>query len=115
MIDALLRDGLIAETQDDHRLGDGALLIEDSATGLMLTTLALNDAGLRAPKLDLPGADQTPDTGANVAPTVAFWRRGGTGSHGRGRCPEGRNCGAHAARCRLHHNAPGRRRARRLG
>ena len=71
MIDALLRDGLIAETEGDYRLGDGALLIEDSATGLMLTTLALTDAGLRALKLDLPGADQTPDTGANVVPTVA--------------------------------------------
>ena len=48
MIDALLREGLIAETQGDYRLGDGALLIESTATGLMLTTLALTDAGFRA-------------------------------------------------------------------
>ena len=51
MIDALLRDGLIAETQDEYRLGEGALLIESSATGLMLTTLALTDAGF--PALDV--------------------------------------------------------------
>jgi hypothetical protein len=62
MIDALLRDGLIVETQGDYRLGDGALLIEDSATGLMLTTLALTDAGFRALNLDPPGTDETPDT-----------------------------------------------------
>jgi hypothetical protein len=48
MIDALLRDGLITETQGDYRLGDASTLIEDSATGLMLTTLALTDAGFRA-------------------------------------------------------------------
>ena len=71
MIDALLRDGLIAETQGDYRLGDGALPIEDSATGLMLTTLALTDTGFRALNLDPPGADQTPHTGAAVAPTAA--------------------------------------------
>jgi hypothetical protein len=65
MIDALLRDGLIAETQGDYHLGDGALLIEDSATGLMLTTLALTDAGFRALNLN------PPDTGATGAPTVA--------------------------------------------
>jgi hypothetical protein len=65
MIDALLREGLIAETQGDFRLGDGALLIEDSATGLMLTTLALTDVGFRALNLDLP------DTGVTGAPTVA--------------------------------------------
>ena len=65
MIDALLRDGLIAETQGDYHLGDGALLIEDSVTGLMLTTLALTDAALRALNLE------PPDTGANVAPTAA--------------------------------------------
>jgi hypothetical protein len=67
MIDALLRDGLIAETQGDFRLGDGALLIEDSATGLMLTTLALTDAGFRALNIDPPGTD---DTGAADAPTA---------------------------------------------
>ena len=72
MIDALLRDGLIAETQGDYRLGDGALLIEDSVTGLMLTTLALTDAGLRAINLDPADTDATPDTGATVAPTAAY-------------------------------------------
>jgi hypothetical protein len=71
MIDALLREGLIVETQGDYRLGDGALLIEDSATGLMLTTLALTDAGFRALNLDPPGIGATPDTGATVAPTAA--------------------------------------------
>ena len=65
MIDALLRDGLIAETQGDYRLGDGATLFEDSATGLMLTTLALTDAGFRAVNLEPPG------TGAMDAPTAA--------------------------------------------
>ncbi len=71
MIDAMLRDGLITETQGDYRLGGGALLIENSATGLMLTTLALTGASLRALSLDPPGADQTPHMGATVAPTVA--------------------------------------------
>jgi hypothetical protein len=70
MIDALLRDGLIVETQGDYRLGDGALLIEDSATGLMLTTLALTDAGFRALNLDPPGTDETPGTGAKDAPAA---------------------------------------------
>ena len=65
MIDALLRDGMIAETQGDYRLGDGALLFENSATGLMLTTLALTGASLRALSLD------PPHTGAAVAPTAA--------------------------------------------
>jgi len=71
MIDALLRDGMIVETQGDYRLGDGALLIENTATGLMRTTLALTDAGFRALNLDPPGIDETPDTGATGAPTVA--------------------------------------------
>ena len=71
MIDALLREGLIVETQGDYRLGDGALLIEDSATGLMLTTLALTDAGFRALNLDPPGTDETSETDATVAPTAA--------------------------------------------
>ena len=70
MIDALLRNGLIAETQGDYHLGDGALLIEDSVTGLMLTTLALTDAGLRALSLDPPGTGTTADTGATGAPTA---------------------------------------------
>ncbi len=70
MIDALLRDGLIVETQGDYRLGDGALLIEDSATGLMLTTLALTDAGFHALNMDPPGSEATPDTPATDAPTA---------------------------------------------
>ncbi len=70
MIDALLREGLIAETQGDYRLGDGALLIEDSATGLMLTTLALTDAGFRALNLDPPGSEPQADTSTTAAPTA---------------------------------------------
>ncbi len=70
MIDALLRDGLIAETQGDYRLGDGALLIESAATGLMLTTLALTDAGFRALNLDPTDTDDTGDAGAAAAPTA---------------------------------------------
>ena len=61
MIDALLRDGLIVETQGDYRLGGGSTLIEDSATGLLLTTLALTDAGLRTIGQEPPAA------GADVA------------------------------------------------
>jgi hypothetical protein len=57
MIDALLRDSLIAESQGDYRLGNGALLIEDAVTGLMLTTLTLTDAGLRAIHRNPPGTD----------------------------------------------------------
>ena len=68
MIDALLRDGVIAETKGDYRLGDGALLIEDASTGLMLTTLAITDAGFRAIDLEPPGA--TPETAATDAPTA---------------------------------------------
>ncbi len=71
MIDAMLRDSLIVESRGDYRFGAGALLIEDSATGLMLTTLALTDAGFRALNLDPAGTDETPGTGATVAPTTA--------------------------------------------
>ena len=67
MIDALLRDGLITETLGDYRLGDASTLIEDSATGLMLTTLALTDAGFRAIDRDPPAAATN---AATVAPTV---------------------------------------------
>jgi len=70
MIDALVRDGMIVETQGDYRLGDGALLIEDSATGLMLTTLSLTDAGFRALNLDPPGSEPVAETGATAAPTT---------------------------------------------
>ena len=71
MIDALLREGLIVEIQGDYRLGDGALLIEDSATGLMLTTLALTGAGFRALNLNPPGSEPGADTSATDAPTAA--------------------------------------------
>ena len=67
MIDALLRDGLIAETLGDYRLGDASTLIEDSGTGLMLTTLALTDAGFRAIDRNPP----VPATDANTAPHAA--------------------------------------------
>jgi predicted ArsR family transcriptional regulator len=69
MIDALLRQGLIVETQGDYRLGNGSLLIESTATGLMLTTLALTDTGLRAIGRD---TDETPAaTEADTAPPAA--------------------------------------------
>ena len=69
MIDALLRQSLIAETQGDYRLGNGSLLIESTATGLMLTTLALTDTGLRAIGRD---TDETPAaTEADTAPPAA--------------------------------------------
>ena len=48
MIDAMLRDGVIAETQGDYRNGAGHILVEIAATGLLRTTLAITDAGLRA-------------------------------------------------------------------
>ena len=67
MIDALLRDGLITETLGDYRLGDASTLIEDSATGLMLTTLALTDAGLRAIGQEPPAAEPAA-TDADTAP-----------------------------------------------
>ena len=63
MIDAMLRDSLITETKGDYRLGDGALLFENSATGLMLTTLALTDAGFRAVGTEPPEATE---------PTMAY-------------------------------------------
>ena len=66
MIDALLRDGLIVETLGDYRIGDASTLIEDSATGLMLTTLALTDAGLHAIGQEPPAVEPA----ATVAPTV---------------------------------------------
>ena len=66
MIDALLREGLITETLGDYRLGDASTLIEDRATGLMLTTLALTDAGFRAIGQKPPTAEPA----ATVAPTV---------------------------------------------
>jgi hypothetical protein len=70
MIDALLREGLIVETQGDYHLGDGALLIEDSATGLMLTTLAMTDAGFRTLNLDPPGSEPEAETSTTAAPTA---------------------------------------------
>ena len=66
MVDALLRDGLITETLGDYRLGDASTLIEDSTTGLMLTTLALTDAGFRAISQEPPAAEPA----ATVAPTM---------------------------------------------
>ena len=67
MIDALLREDLIAETLGDYRLGDAPTLIEDTATGLMLTTLALTDAGFRAIGHQPPSTA----TDADTAPPAA--------------------------------------------
>jgi len=71
MIESLLRDGMIAKTKGDYILGDGAVLVEDAATGLLRTTLAITDAGFCALNLDTPGSDATPVTGADVAPLGA--------------------------------------------
>ena len=71
MIESLLRDGMIAKTKGDYILGDGAVLVEDAATGLLRTTLAITDAGFGALNLDTPGSDATPVTGADVAPLGA--------------------------------------------
>ncbi len=70
MIDALLRNGLIAETLGDYRLGDGSTLIEDATTGLMLTTLRVTDAGLAAVGHQAPmQPDRAPQAAADT--TVA--------------------------------------------
>ncbi len=73
MIDALLREDLIVETLGDFRRGDASTLIEDTATGLMLTTLALTDAGFRAIDRQPPSAATDADTPppAASAETVA--------------------------------------------
>ncbi len=63
MIDALLREGMIVETIGDYRLGDASTLIEDAATGLMLTTLVLTDAGFGA-------VGRQPPSIADIAPTA---------------------------------------------
>ena len=69
MIDALLRDGIIAETQGDYRLGDGATLIEDATTGLMLTTLRVTEAGLTA--IGHAAPTETAASNADTAPQAA--------------------------------------------
>lgn len=69
MIDALLRDGMTAETLGDYRLGEGSTLIENSATGLMLTTLRITDAGLAAVAHEVGTATAAPN--ANTAPMAA--------------------------------------------
>jgi hypothetical protein len=74
MIDALLREGLIVETLGDYRLGDASTLIEDTATGLMLTTLALTDAGFRA-------IDREPLAGAAQADTAPRAGTAGEAAH----------------------------------
>ena len=68
MIDALLRYGLITETLGDYHLGDGATLIEDATTGLMLTTLRITDAGLAAIGQEAP---TQPDTAPHAARDAA--------------------------------------------
>jgi hypothetical protein len=73
MIDALLHDGMIAETLGDYRLGDGATLIEDATTRLMLTSLRITDAGLTAighaapTETAAPNADTAPHAAIDVA------------------------------------------------
>jgi len=60
MIDALLRDGMIAETKGDYRHGNGAVLVEVAATGMLRTTLAISDAGFGALNLQPSGTDVAP-------------------------------------------------------
>ena len=69
MIDALLRDGLITETLGDYHLGDGATLIEDATTGLMLTTLRVTEAGLTA--IGHAAPTETAASNADTAPQAA--------------------------------------------
>jgi hypothetical protein len=69
MIDALLRDGMVTETKGDYRLGEGCTLIEDTATGLMLTTLALTEAGMAAIGHEVPTVEATAPNAA--APAAA--------------------------------------------
>jgi hypothetical protein len=83
MIDALLRGGMITETLGDYRLGEGCTLVENAATGLMLTTLAITDAGLAAighsvpatevvaPAAVAPKANNVADTAPQVASDAA--------------------------------------------
>ena len=77
MIDALLRDRLITETEGDYRAGTGATLNLDSETGLLLTTLALTGDGLRAigrtPTATVAGTTSptAPPTAPHTAPRVA--------------------------------------------
>ena len=79
MIDAMLRDGLISETLGDYRLGDASLLIEDAATGLMLTTLVLTDAGLAAigRQGDVTATATMPCTASHTADTAVPPQGGG--------------------------------------
>ena len=79
MIDAMLRDGLITETLGDYRLGDASLLIEDAATGLILTTLVLTDAGLAAigRQGDATATATTPRTASHTADTAVPPQGGG--------------------------------------
>lgn len=79
MIDALLREGLIVETLGDYRLGDGATLIEDSATGLMLTTLAVTDAGRLAIGREAPIPTEA-HTALYTPPTPSAPHDGGEGT-----------------------------------
>jgi hypothetical protein len=71
MINALLRDGMIAETRGDYRLGEGCTLVEDTATGLMLTTLALTDAGMAAIGHSVPVTAPDAAACADTAPQAA--------------------------------------------
>ena len=71
MIDAMLRDGVIAETQGDYRLGDASTLKLDAATGLMLTTLTITDDGFRAIGKEPPVAAAVADTAPHAASDAA--------------------------------------------
>jgi hypothetical protein len=95
MINALLRDGMIAETRGDYRLGEGCTLVEDTATGLMLTTLALTDAGMAAIGHEVPTVEATAPNAA--APAAASSFRADDHSAGQHQCwPPPACTGGHA-------------------
>ena len=126
MIDALLRDGLITETQGDYLLGDGSTLIEDTETGLLRTTLAITDEGFRALALEPPTIGEADieleldlqqdaidagnaRTDADMAPHTAADDVVAPGSRHRYRCPRRRACAAHGRASCPNHPAPGGR------
>ncbi len=77
MIDGLLGVGLITETLGDYRLGDASILIEDDAACLMLTNLALTDAGFRVIGQEPPDAATDAETAPHAASDEAVAQEAG--------------------------------------
>ena len=126
MADVMLRDGLIAETAGDYRLGDGSTLIEDVETGMLRTTLAITDEGFRALGLEPPTMSEADfeqeldlqqdaidaenaRTDADMAPQAVADDVVAPGSRHRCRCPRRRACAAHGGASCPNHPAPGGR------